>query len=241
MFSFFRKSEYKKAFKRALAEIDQELSASSSAQFNNIVERTYKTSAPAEKIEGMSKHTNAINKPETTAVDLKHFKDWRNSSNNFNQNSSLPPKRSFNFDFDEDDEGEQPEIDMPGGTFKKSGPSSSSVDLITAIRESDKEKSVVDTDFDSYFNSIFAEPKQKTVIKEDKILEKPARRKTNLNTLINKSFADAEEESKKKPELKVEVIDFSDEKPKKKSVNRKPRGKNKRRFDADVISSVDWK
>ena len=27
----------------------------------------------------------------------------------------------------------------------------------------------------------------------------------------------------------------------KKVVNRKPRGKNKRRFDADVIGSVDWR
>ena len=29
--------------------------------------------------------------------------------------------------------------------------------------------------------------------------------------------------------------------PKKKVTNRKPRGKNKRRFDADVIGSVDWR
>ena len=61
-------------------------------------------------------------------------------------------------------------------------------------------------------------------------------------------------EQEKEARIKVEVIDFTPSEepkaepkpepkpaPKKASTPRKPRGKSKKRFDADVISSVNWK
>lgn len=64
-----------------------------------------------------------------------------------------------------------------------------------------------------------------------------------LDIVIDKSkTAPAKEEKPVQEVVQPQIAPVVSEKPQpKKTVNRKPRGKNKRRFDADVIGAVDWR
>lgn len=245
----------KKALKRALKEIELEDSISEQLSKMSVVpEREYKTEEEAEDVKKL-KLKGALSKPQTEAVDLKHFKDWRTVDKVESKNPPYVPKSRKTI-FDDEDDGAQPAIESPIQTNKNS--------LLSKIESMNSGSETKDKDIkkDTNFSSFFAEKYQskqaeenkefvkeeKTPIAEQKTSVKTT--KTTLNDLLKNQKSKQQEQNSEKV-VKVEVVDFSEKKEDskditvkqetKKVVNRKPRGKNKRRFDADVISSVDWK
>lgn len=102
------------------------------------------------------------------------------------------------------------------------------------------------------------EPEKPTlkVIRKDEEETKPIKEKTI--EIIQKTSGESENSAEKKKPLILDItlekrpngsvqvvkkVESTPEKPKtvQKQTTRKPRGKNKRRFDADVIGSVDWR
>ncbi len=227
MFEFLQTTEKKSAFKKALNEITHEKPEPIVFSEKRSVEgapRRYSTTIK-----------NPLRKPETTAVDLKNFKDWRQvdkvKSDNpvYKKPDPAPvPKPAPAPKAKDDDEDEIFERFPGGRTFAKDNP-------VTTAEVIDR-FAVLPKD----------EPQTTT------------NRKVTLQELVNRFQSSHSEAPKKEPEkekpavkvkeepvdknIKVEIVDFSDKKPKAKTPSkRKPRGKSKKRFDADVISSVDWK
>ena len=265
MFDFIKDSINKKALKRALFEVDIEEEKKKQVLVDNKPLREHKTneeSVPFKK----PRFNNSLSKPQTEAVDLKNFKNWRNVTKVEKPLETKSSAPRFNFLDTDDDEGEQPEIDNPVSTNKTSFKPKFSSDIEAS--ESNVKTEEKDTSIDSFFkekynflmnsNNELKQLKEETTANVDDQPEKP-HVKVSLNDLLKRKNEElnATKESDKKSEdktqenlLKVEVVDLTEKtknetKPNvpkvKKTVNRKPRGKNKRRFDADVISSVDWK
>ena len=249
----------KRALKRAFKEI--ELEDALIEQLSNgsyVPEREYKTEDEAEDVKKIKVKGGALSKPQTEAVDLKHFKDWRNVDKVESKNPLYVPKTRKSI-FDDEDDGDQPSIESPVQTNKKG--LSAIIDSMNKSSDTEEKDTKKDTDIASFFAEKYGAQKTKEknepVIVSDKKQETPVKStKTTLNDLIRNQKAKQQETQKSENVVKIEVVDFADKKeepkveavkeePKKeepkKVVNRKPRGKNKRRFDADVISSVDWK
>jgi len=287
MFSFVDNYLNKKAMMRAIKEIDLEQEASRPDVSKVIKEREYQTVSDVDSFSVLKKRT-AINKPLTTAVDLKDFKDWRDVKKVDSKNPIYEPKKRFTFDIDEDDDGEQPTIDFPGLKPKKVSESKPVVNEKVFGSSGEDEKIEKDTNINTYFKEKFGiinrlnsdtknefvnnkveenitdiKQENKEEVKKEEVL-KTERKKTSLNEMLAKKLKENpdllnklkanESKTEEKPQIldsesnkiKIEVVDFTEKKPEppkpvKKTVNRKPRGKNKRRFDADVISNIDWK
>lgn len=265
MFEFISGYLNKKAMKQAIKELDLEIEESKNITSVQPV-REYKTNSEAESYK-KTKISNALSKPQTDAVDLKNFKNWRNTDKVESQ-VKAPIKKNTIID----DDGEQPEIDNPVSVSKK------------GIFEKlyDKANNKIDTEKDSSISSFFkekynfSEEKPERIVNENKektnvkVSLKEILERKKKESLDNKDLKEKEPISEpKENKIKIEVIDFNKDKPKvseepkkvvkkdeqvkivpvkkvdaqkkSKTTNRKPRGKNKRRFDADVISSVDWK
>ena len=82
--------------------------------------------------------------------------------------------------------------------------------------------------------------------REEKTSQKNADMVEDARAKFNKMLSELKnnkpEEEKQKPEIKVEIEKPKTVKqPQKEAKKRKPRGKNKRRFDADVVTSIDWR
>ena len=259
MFEFSDNYLHRKAMKRALFEVDMELAEKQQASVSSVQNlREHKTIVEAESYR-KAKLNSALSKPQTEAVDMKNFKDWRNI-NKKEISKPFPPKNRFTFGDTDDDEGEQPEINGPLSTNKN--------DLVARIEKlnsklNNKEKEEKDTSIASFFKEKYSKGlsqpvtpvvpvENKSEKQEESVQEKPA--KISLNDLIKRKREEeskteiVKEEDTEERKVKVEIVDFNEDKkpePKpekpKKVVNRKPRGKNKRKFDPDVISSVDWK
>lgn len=268
MFDFIKENMNRKALKKALLEIEIEEQLKKQSLVQNQVLREHKTDQEAVPF-SKPKIKNSLSKPQTEAVDLKNFKNWRSVSVvNKPEPDKIRPK--FKFD-DDDDEGDQPEIESPVSTLKNNLLSKIS-GLSDNSNKGEEEKK--DTSIASFFREKYKvepkiEPKEEptTSIQPDiKVEEKPELKhvKVSLNDLLKKKLEqepinsivpEANEvkketnanDDKKENTLKVEIVDLTEKKEikepqkEKKTVNRKPRGKNKRKFDADVISSVDWK
>ena len=287
MFSFVDNYLNKKAMMRAIKEIDLEQEASRPDISKVIKEREYQTVTDVDSFSVLKKRT-AINKPLTTAVDLKDFKDWRDVKKVDSKNPIYEPKKRFTFDIDEDDDGEQPTIDFPGLKPKKVSETKPVVNEKVFGSSGEDEKIEKDTNINTYFKEKFGiinrlngdtknefvnnkveenitdiKQENKEEVKKEEVL-KTERKKTSLNEMLAKKLKENpdllnklkanESKTEEKPQIldsesnkiKIEVVDFTEKKqeppkPVKKTVNRKPRGKNKRRFDADVISNIDWK
>lgn len=72
MFDFFDSLEKKRAFKKALEEVREE----NKEQSKTGVSRVYSNQS-VEKVPSQARYTGPFNKPSSSVVDLKHFKDWR--------------------------------------------------------------------------------------------------------------------------------------------------------------------
>ena len=72
MFDFFDSLEKKRAFKKALEEVREE----NKEQSKTGVSRVYSNQS-VEKVPNQTRYTGPFNKPSSSVVDLKHFKDWR--------------------------------------------------------------------------------------------------------------------------------------------------------------------
>ena len=272
MLDFAGNSFKKRALKKAIKEINKEDFFKQHASIEKIEPfREYKTKQEADDYKVL-KRNNALSKPQTEAVDLKHFKDWRKVDEVESKNQKYTPKK--NFLFDGDDEGEQPEIGAPIGTNKND-----LVNKIASINKSKEKEENKDFDFSSFFKEKYKKQDVANVANVDEAKPQTNKSsslkttsirdqvKTNLNELMQKRASQSLDvtpivKEKTQPEtqsetqsetksIKVEVVDFTEKKEapstkevanvKKLPVKRKPRGKNKRRFDADVISSIDWK
>ncbi len=255
MFNFVEGYINRKALKQALKEVDEETLIASQAVSQNNEQRDYQTVDEADNFKSL-KIKSAINKPLTSAVDLKNFKNWRDVNKVESNNPKYEAKKSFIFD--DDDEGEEPQLDLPGLATKKEPIKEAIFDTVSS-NKSEVDNSEKDTNISTFFKEKFGaisrEPRlHKIPLKEvNPVSHEKPRVKTTLNELVAKMHSETNiQETKKeektqtlqsqKPTIKVEVVDFNQDKEKPKKVtNRKPRGKNKRRFDADVISNIDWK
>jgi len=261
MFDFFINYENRRAFKKALEELEEENSLTNAKQTQNVeVARSYKSAVGEEKVTGTLKVFNPLRKPETEAVDLKNFKNWRedkNSSTAINK----PARRAFDIEDDEEDEGVSLEIESPLKTRKMPQPQTFNIiDIMNSStnKTTPNNKEISASSFfmekyglDKKEEKIESQPKLEIKEKTPIVEDKPVHKKTTLNALL-KSKMDKLFEDETKPEIKdikeqdkvkIEVVDFKEKKlvQKTKKTTRKPRGKSKKRFDADVISSVDWK
>ncbi len=206
MFDFLETREKKRAFRKALDEVTHEKPVP-------LVFRENKANDSAPRVTPVVGIKNPFLKPETTAIDLKNFKDWRNIDKVKSDNKTYKPKNRFSFDEEEPemikDEDVKPKkffdrFDEPQTTENK------------------------DTSFNSFMNDT------KKISLQDIINRANAQKKTEQSV---------EKAPETEPTVKVEVVglDKEEKKPEKKTTKRKPRGKGKKRFDADVISSIDWK
>lgn len=235
MLDFFDKLENKRAFKRALKEIEAE--DSNRAQ---TATRVYKSNEGASISRPCA---SAAAKPLSNAVDLKYFEDWNKVDKVESKN---PSYRESSFRVRE------PE--------KKSEPKSYSHESLTDILSKDKvveEKSNRES-YSSFLSAKSENKEGKSSSSISELFAEMQRRRAAVMQSDAPKVSEPEVKEEKpqqqiqpqenpKSEIKVEVIDKVPEtevakkavtKPK---TNRRPRGKSKRRFDADVISSVDWR
>jgi len=255
MFGFLNSRINKKALKKAMLELEEEALISNQVQVESVKLREYKTNS--EDAYKQLKRSSVLAKPQTESVDLKNFKDWRNK-NTDSKVTNKPFSNMVSFS-DDDDEGEQPAIENPVATKK--------INIIDKIASINKAVDKTEKD-DSKMSDFFREKYQVNIPSKEEPVKQNTQNvnvdktfvrtgvKTTLNELLKKNQAnkqisssvnDIKQEAKvelpkNSDKIKVEVVNFYEPESKtKKIVNRKPRGKNKRRFDADVISSVDWK
>ncbi len=249
MFEFFESRENRRAFKKALEEIAMEEASILQGKHTSdtTITRVYKTNDETTGGNAASlKVKNPLRKPETTAVDLKNFKDWRKVNKVPSSHPQYPTNKKLFIDEEED---EEPMIKAPS-SLEKSSSSVSSLDIISRLSENPA-KQETDKSITTYYKQTQTkekpkEPDKKQVTNQNirELIEKFAPGEIAKHEKL-KAEKDALTSSEaKEAKIKIEVVDFSNkqtpEKPKKK-VNRRPRGKSKRRFDADVISSVEWK
>lgn len=279
MFDLLADSTKRRAMRKAIKELDQEQQIAS--ENTSVVKRAYQEESSVEKAISQVKNRGAVNKAETTAVDLKNFKNWRSVDS---VKSSSPryvgnPFTKTKFPFYDEDDGDEtgiatlgdveegktkaPHKDKPQAqpVVRKQEPTPevkpqpekpvSSVNLIeTLSKKKDEQMSEKTTSNFTQFEII----RNKNQEKLNEFRER-AKKKIEEDSKANSvSVNDKKDDANK---LKIEVVVPETKKiviekikqvqvekvkaPEKKPVNRKPRGKNKRKFDADVISSVDWK
>lgn len=322
MFDLLANSTKIRAIKKAIKEleIEQEL-----AQLNEGgIKKEYQVETPQiEPATTYNKRITALRKAETTAVDLKNFKDWRKSSSVVSSNPKYKGNPFTKTDFDDDDEGD--DFVNPFKDVRSSSDSLRQRGLLKprTQKEDKKEDDQYELGREDQQPSDISDEEIKDINEEDTTIEtkeeikdsKPYREVGNVSLLSSLSSSsnydrraetfsqfeanrlkrqqsikslsalarqvvdtkvdqiqddslilsqkvkvEGENDSKIKIEvvapdktvtavkepvkanteiLKVKVAPIE---PKKKNlVKRKPRGKNKYKFDADVITSVDWK
>lgn len=291
MLDFFKDKAKRKAFKQALKEVEQETTLSSHEKHtkDTSIQRVYKSEAKEEVVVGTYKMRTQLSRPETTAIDLKHFKDWRKVDKVESKQPKYIDKRpplifkDPDEDFDDvafEEEFDEPKKKIPGGEFKKPEPEVepssepvSTLDIAKSIypKEIDKNKDMSSSSYmkenaKKDFGTLSLKDMLASIAPDTVKNYEEKKREESLN---DKKIIEEEKKKAVETKIKVEVVDF--EKPKKvltpkplvkeepkkeepkpepkpepktepkKPVNRKPRGKSKKRFDADVISSVNWK
>lgn len=279
MFDFLDSSFKRRAFKKALKEVNEEVLLSDGVAEVSVAKKHTTDRTITRIYHNMEEQTvveppkpsykrNSYAKPESTAVDLRNFKNWRELDNKPKQNMQSPTPAFAQNKIDEDEE-EQPVLDNPVSVRR---PGFDSSRILDAISRPSQKKQGTDMDFSTY--SVPKSTGAKTTI-DDIVKNVNERKKAQENIakmineqtqIVNQPQASEQqvqetteavepvkqEESKtdtSKPnvenKIKIEVVDFGDNiKPateSKKTIIRKPRGKSKKRFDADVITSVGWK
>lgn len=212
MVHFFADLEKRKAFKQALKEIEEDKTDGALHTSNAAVTRVYIN--PSETPSDAGGYVNVrpvspLRRPETSAVDLKNFKDWRNAT----AKPATPPTQ-------------------PEPATKPTTPKLTTAQILEkySIKPATSDRTI-GTDSTEYLRNRIATLSNNVAKTEPK----PA----------------VKEPVKPQPEpkvdtVKIEVINSAPAAPTPKpaakpAVKRKPRGKSRRRFDADVISNVDWK
>lgn len=278
MFDLLADSTKRRAMRKAIKELDQEQQLA--RENNSMVKRVYQEETSAEKVVSPVKNRSAVNKAETTAVDLKNFKNWRSVDS---VKSSSPryignPFTKTKFPFYDEDDGEDSGVatlgdveDSKNKTTIKNQTQQQSQPQVKKQEEvkSQPEKTISSVSLIEGLSKKKDEPvNEKTTSNFTQFEIIRNKNEQKLNELKELAKKKAEEENSKKDssvkvegkkendnKLKIEVVVPETKKiviekikhvetvkvPEKKTVTRKPRGKNKRKFDADVISSVDWK
>lgn len=295
MLDFFKDNKKRKAFKKALNIFDNEEKEFSSSQYtqNDSFVREYKT----EDGESTSvKFSHALNKPSTSAIDLKNFKNWREVNTVESSHPMAPKKPPVKYQADEDG-GDLGGFNFPSGGRPEPQPrpqpkpenkmasilnsgsdkNPSGVELLKSLLPQQNNFKTKDSDIKDYVRENFSVSESKPRVSYsdilDKVLsEKKRKQESNAVTQIdlpNKLVVEVVVPEKQEPEVvKEEVIkevpvvkevvkevikevpvvkevikEVIKEVPAKPKTTtpRKPRGKSKKRFDADIVSSVDWK
>lgn len=277
MFDFFKDLEKKKAFLRALREVDEEDNIGVSVNEEKVkkssarsVERVYHSMVKEEETIGskeMVKPKTAFHKPETTAVDLKNFKDWRKVKTVESKQPNFGPSRRRLL-FDDIDEGVgESKLEFPGGNFEyKAEPGIDSTNVISSMNPQKEEVKSAR----SSLRDILARASERKNVANDFNSESEALT-TSASPFKRTKAIESNEKPIVEPKVKVEVVDFdhltnpeklekvsevklNEDKPNEEKVSKpsvksnaaavakkRTRGKAKKRFDADVINSVDWK
>lgn len=297
MLDFFKDKTKRKAFKQALKEVEQETASISHAKQtkDTSITRTYQSEAKVEEVHGVYKIKSPLKKPETTAIDLKNFKDWRKVETVESKQPKYvgSPRPTVLKQPDEDDiDFTEHKKTIPGGEFKKpepevepsQGEQVSTLDLADSIyaKQEAKKKDLSSASYakeqadQSFKRKSLRE--MMSVVSPDTVAKYDAK-KEEEKRLTEKKLIEEQQKKQAETRIKVEVVDFEkkpakveapkpvvkpepkvepkpavkvepapqpkvEEAPKpapKKTVNRKPRGKSKKRYDADVISSVNWR
>ena len=229
MFDFLESREKRRAFKKALKEVVREKPEPITFRKSN------SEASDGPKVTRvnpyLSSSRNPLRKPETTAIDLKYFKDWRKVEKVPSNNPVYQPKPQSKKPLFDDDGGVQPAIALPGTQKQESKVTTNEIIEKFAIKPKEEK---TDKNANKYImQTIKPKPEQHCI-------PRPKQEPTTNSAINQTKNTQSENENK----IKVEVIDFTpkqEPKPVKPKTNRKPRGKGKRRFDADVITSVDWK
>lgn len=283
MFEFFDNLEKRRAFKKALQEVNDEILDSQgvavpSTMKKHTTDRTvsrvyHDMSGEKKKVEEPEvtttafRKSNPLRKPETTAVDLKNFKDWRNIVANESKEKQNPfdSRRSRYNPFAEDKDDvlgknnfSSNKTTTQSGIEALSKPADSSnkdLSFDTYVKEKNKAGNNRQSSIEDIMNRIERFNKRMSDAQNNQQMQSTIINETKKEDKLDDTFVvstnvnDPEiknKELKKDEKLTIEVVDFSNknesEAPKKKtSGTKKTRGKNKKRFDADVIHSVDWK
>ena len=302
MLDFFKDRLKRKAFEQALKEVEQETTSTSREKQtrDTSIQRVYKSEVKEEEVIGTYKIKSPLSKPETSAIDLKHFKDWRKVDKVESKQPKYIDKRPpLEFkrapDYDDvylEEEFDEPKKKLPGGEFKKPDPelepSAEPVSTLDLAREiyPNSSKEQKDMNASSYIKDNARKEFGKMSLRDmlTSIAPDTVENYENRKKEEEKKIIDEEKKKAVETRIKVEVVDFDKpkkvlspkpipkEEPKveekkepqkepkvevkpqpktvvkatpkpttKKTTTRKPRGKSKKRFDADVISAVNWK
>lgn len=264
MFDFFDKLENKRAFKKALKEIQQEGNVSNSATSVSRVYSNETSNISSGGNGGFSpKYSDGLVKPDSEVVDMKNFKDWRKVervesnhpvykdklfASSLKNSSSKPtdkvePATEMSIDDntqesiidylhdDEEAQDRKARNDFMSYMMKKSNP---------PVDEAKQPEQNKPKETKNQFTLLYEEMQRRKAEAAKKEAEKAEALKQSEVKSEPVATPAPVEPVKQKPEI-VQVVEIAQEKKEVKKVNRKPRGKNKRRFDADVIGSVDWR
>ena len=290
MLNFFKDRTKMKAFKQALKEVEQETASLSRAKQtkDTSITRTYQSEAKIEEVHGTYKIKNPLKRPETTAIDLKNFKDWRKVDKVDSKQPKYIDKPSpivFKEPEEDDFENFEPKKTIPGGEFKKPEPEIepltsneqvSTLDLAESIY-GNKTGAKKDLSAETYLQEKERQNFKRKSLREMMSIVAPDSvkeydKKQEEKKLTEQKLLEEQQKKQAETKIKVEVVDFEkpvkvisskpiekpipkpepkpeikvepkvEQKPApKKATTRKPRGKSKKRYDADVISSVNWR
>lgn len=263
MLEFFEQKMKKRAFIKALKEVTAEEAEARYAKSSraNAVTRAYKTDADANTLQisnpNKLRYKNSLSKPDTDFIDLKKFKDWRNLNKPAAPKQSFPPfkdnKPAAPISSSKASDEEENHISMPGGDFIKRK-QLSAIDIAATKLNLKSDRGEIDNSSRSFLEERARRQstlqdmidKYKSQTKATNAVKEPAGRleMEEKPNRIKLEIVEAEKPEAKtiieKPQTKVVNVANSDQAVTKKKTNRKPRGKSKRRFDADVITSIDW-
>lgn len=277
MFDFFDKLENKRAFKKALKEIQQEGNPSrSSASVSRVYSNETSNITGGGAGGSFPRYSDGLLKPDSEVVDMKNFKDWRKVER---VESNHPVYKDKLFAGSLKNATDKP-VEKAEPVYEKTIDEDEQKSIVDFLHDDEeKQDRKARNDFMSFMLKKSDEKEeQKTVVQKPEENKQPENKPEEKNQFkllyeeIQRRKAEAAkrsavivqpeqnqevkpapapvkvEEVKKvepeiaKPEIKPVVGEMAEpKKPAKKVVNRKPRGKNKRRFDADVIGSVDWR
>lgn len=212
MYDFLRTREDQLAFKKALEQIEQEKDLPAVHTSDTTTQRVYTPiAAQPETEKPVQTQTRYKFRSPVSRPDTSVI-DLKNFKNWRDNNAEPTPKPN------------------------------SATNILDKYAKPSNPDTSISQDFDKYFaERLKARPINPYVQTQTKV-EEPAKPKIETKQPEPVKVEVVKPEPVKAEPIKIEVIEKKPEiKENKPKTNRKPRGKNKRRFDADVISSVDWK
>lgn len=249
----FDKLENRRAFRKALKEIKSEKPVVK----KNSVTKVYGNEPETVASSSGPRYQGPLSKPNTAVVDLKNFKDWRNVDKVQSESPEFKgklfeeprPAKAFNSAAAYREEIERPNINrfmsgnpveeresVPGGfnanmlgRHDTETPEERMQRMLKNLEERRRAASARLKEIEG----LEAKPEPKVEVKQ----QKP-------ETVVSEIKQEPMVEQKPAPKVTAPEQPIKVEPkpaPVKKVTNRKPRGKGKKRFDVDVITSIDWR